>query len=474
MLATVLDIAAPDRGEVTGQPWLTVLRDGQNPGGAHLIWTASWDTSPQSGATSVQVYLNPALYTLGGAWDRFLNAPPQGLASVITGSYAGLPLKPPDFREVSLAAATARDWMAAAADHLAVLHQDAFSGPVAKLQGNLAEVVAELLGDLRRFLASLHEQMSHPTAYDASIAAAGEAASRFLADLMSAYSDWTRLPEHSPLGAVVQVLEDIATPDSSGGYVIPDPQNSPYGDLTVSGSWTAVERQAKTVWTSTLTGGAPDFAGLDPLGQVALRRLVEQFAATTGDVVPVLGPATPPPSQHLVHPGGHSGHGGNGGHGPGNSEVHVVGGPGPSPHGADRMVQPGGGGRPAGPAPTGGGPGAEVLAGGAPGGGAPGRGVPGRGRPGSGAPGSGAQGGGAQGGGALASELHGGQEPGHAGGPVFAAGLAGLGGPQPGTRQPGTHEHPADPAPTGDPSVADRGGRFQRHDRSPRKCHQPD
>ena len=77
MLATVLDIAAPDRGEVTGQPWLTVLRDGQNPGGAHLIWTASWDTSPQSGATSVQVYLNPALVHPG----RRLGPLPQRAAA---------------------------------------------------------------------------------------------------------------------------------------------------------------------------------------------------------------------------------------------------------------------------------------------------------------------------------------------------------------------------------------------------------
>jgi len=326
MLATVLGIGTPDRGEVTGQPWLTVLSDGQSAGGAHLIWTAGWDTSPKSGATSIGVYLNPALYTMGGAWDRFLNAPLQALSGVTGGNYAGLPLNPEDFQTVSLSVAAVRDWMASATDQFAGLYQQASSGPIAKFQGNLAGVVAELLADLRGFMASLHEQMTSPTAYDASIAAAGEAASQYLTDLMSAYTGWTQVPGHSPLGAVVQLLEEIATQDSGGAYVIPDPQDTPYGDLTVSGSWAAVEQQAKTLWTSALIGGSPDFAGLDPLGRAALAKLVDQFATTTSVIVPVLGPAPPPLATSPVHPGGPVGQGGASGHGPGSSAAYVSGG----------------------------------------------------------------------------------------------------------------------------------------------------
>src|SRR5260370_26510128 len=55
VLATVLDIPIPDRAQVTGQPWLTIARGGQPVPGAHLIWTASWHTSPTSGAASLQV-----------------------------------------------------------------------------------------------------------------------------------------------------------------------------------------------------------------------------------------------------------------------------------------------------------------------------------------------------------------------------------------------------------------------------------
>lgn len=363
MLATVLDIGAPDRGEVTGQPWLTVLTDGQSAGGAHLIWTAGWDTSPNSGAASIQVYLNPALYTTGGAWDRFLNAPQQAMGGVTGGNYAGLPLNPPDFQTVSLSVAAVRNWMATATDHFAALHQQASSGPVARFQGNMADVAAELLGDLRGFMASMHEQMTNPTAYDASIAAAGEAASAFLTDLMSAYSGWTQVPEHSPLGAVVQVLEEIATQDAGGAYVIPDPQNTPYGDLTVSGSWAAVEQQAKTLWGNTLTGGSPDFTGLDPLGRAALSKLVDQFATTSGVIVPVIGPAPPPLAQNAVQPGG--GHGGSGGsgnagaYGP-NGGPGGTAGPGGSPGPGHAFFTTGPNGGPNGPAVPGGGPAAAA------------------------------------------------------------------------------------------------------------------
>ena len=325
MLATVLDVGIPDRSEVSGQPWLTVTTGGQTLAGAHLIWTAGWSTGPGAGASSIQVYLDPALYTTGGAWDRFLNAPAQALTGTAGGNYAGLPLKPPDFQALSLAVASVRQWMATATDELAALHQTASSGAVARFQGNLADVVAELLGDLRGFMASLHEQMTSPTAYDASITAAGDAASRFLADLNSAYAGWTGLPGHSPLGALVGVLENIATQDGNGGYVIPDPQHTTYGDLTVSGSWAAVEQQAKTQWATTLAGPA-DFGGLDPLGRAALSRLVDQFATTAGVIVPVLGPAPPSPTPNPVDTGsGHPHPNGSGHPSPGP-------GPGPGPH----------------------------------------------------------------------------------------------------------------------------------------------
>ena len=357
MLATVLGIAVPDRGEVIGQPWLTVLGNGQSAGGAHLIWTAGWDTSPKSGATSIEVYLNPALYTSGGAWDRFLNAPPQAMSGVTGGNYAGLPLNPEDFQTVSLSVAAVRNWMAAATDQFAGLYRQASSGPIAKFQGNLAGVVADLLADLRGFMASLHEQMTSPTAYDTSIAEAGEAASQYLTDLVSAYTGWTQVTGHSPLGAVVQVLEDIATPGSDGAYVIPDPQDTPYGDLTVAGSWAAVEQQAKALWTNTLTGGSPDFAGLDPLGQAALAKLVDQFDTTTSVIVPVLGPAPPPLSPSPVHPGGPSGQGSGGQGGPGGQGSGGQGGPGSS---ATYVANggPGGSGGSSGPA----GPGPALFA----------------------------------------------------------------------------------------------------------------
>jgi hypothetical protein len=310
VLATVLSIPIPDRSEVAGQPWLTIDHDGQGGVGSHLIWTAGWNKRQNSGATSIEVFLSPALYTAGGAWDRFLNSPPQALSGVPARQYAGLPLVPPSFDGASLVLASATDLWESAAQQFGVMHQDATSGPIVGFQGNLATVAGELLGHLRTVTVLLHQQMTEPVRYSDSIDAAGASAATFLADLLSAHSSWTQLAEHSPLGAVVSVLEQIATRES-GGYVIPDPQNTPYGNLTVDSSWAAVEEQAKSLWTGTLTGSSADFAGLDLLGRTALNKMISQFDSTTSALVPVVGPASPhlqpSPVDPAVNDGG-SGH----------------------------------------------------------------------------------------------------------------------------------------------------------------------
>jgi hypothetical protein len=304
MLATVLGIGAPDRGEVTGQPWLMTQQNEQGDAGSHLIWTAGWDTGKdRTGASSIHVYLSPGLYTAGGAWDTFLTAPARALAGVPAQDYTGLPLSPPTFQSASVAVTSVTNWLAATADQFGALHSQAASGPAAEFQGDLATVVTELLGDLRASLSAMHEQIVSPVPYGTSIGTAGDAATQFLADLMSAYLAWTQVPAHSPLGAVVQVLESVATQDGNGASTIPDPQNTPFGDLTSPDAWPAVEQQAKSLWTGLLTGESPGFAGLDPQARFALGKLTGQLAATSAAVVPVIGPGLPPRQQTQVNPG---------------------------------------------------------------------------------------------------------------------------------------------------------------------------
>jgi hypothetical protein len=347
VLATVLGVGIPDRTEVTGHPWLTIGHDGQGGAGAHLIWTADWHTGPTSAGKSLQVYLNPALYTTGGAWDRFFNAPAQAMAGVPAGSYGGLPLVPPTFAAASSEITTVTNWFASAAARFDKMHQDAISGPIAGFQGNLAGVVGELLESLHKVMFSLYDQMTYPTSYADSIAAAGNSATTFLTDGLSAHSLWAQLTEHSPLGAVVKLLEGIAIPDARGNYVIADPQNTPFGDLTVDGSWTAVEQQAKNLWTGTLIGSA-NFTGLDMLGRTALGKLVSQFGVTTSTIVPVAGPAPGPMS---LQPNPLNPHRVDATHGP-NGGTHRGGGPG-RPSDAFLSDGPGGQGAPGGPHPSG-------------------------------------------------------------------------------------------------------------------------
>jgi hypothetical protein len=306
ILATVLDIPISDRSEVTGQPWLTVVQAGQPDPAAHQIWSASWNTKQKGGAgSSLQVYLNPELYVGGGAWDRFSNAPAQALS----GSATSLPLVPPNFHAVQQALASVTAGFQDMSGTLDSLHHN-LTTESSPFQGNAADVIAELVSDLHGATLSIYDQLSSPS-YSNAVGAAGDAATTYLSAINSAYGAWSALPEHSPLGAVVQVLTDIATSDGNGGYTIPDPENTPFGDLTTPGAWAAVEQQAKNIWMGPLTGSSSDFGGLDQLGRSALSGLVDQYNTTAGVVTPVVGPA--PPSTVQTPVGGPNGFGNGGG-----------------------------------------------------------------------------------------------------------------------------------------------------------------
>src|SRR6202050_3565008 len=350
ILATVLGIPISDRSEVTGQPWLTVVQAGQPVPGGHQIWSASWDTKPKSGATSLQVYLSPALYAGGGAWDRFANAPGQALS----GPASSLPHNPWPVQAIPLGVASVMKAFYDMSSNLNSMHKDV-TNESTPFQGNVATVVAELFDRLHGTTLSIYDQMSNPSYSDA-VGAAGDAATAFLSAMNSAYSAWNQLDEHSPLGAVVQVLMSIATPDGNGGYTIPDPENTPFGDLTTPGAWASVEQQAKNIWTGLLTSGSNGFEGLDLLGRTALTQLVGQYSTTTRTVAPVVGPAPPTTVQTPVDGqpdpnGGPQGGPGQGGPQNPNPKVLANGTGGPSPVGAgnaDFVTGGGGGGGPSG------------------------------------------------------------------------------------------------------------------------------
>lgn len=334
VLASVLNIPISDRSEVTGQPWLTVAQGGQQVPGGHLIWTANWNTKPKSGGTSLQVYLNPALYVGGGAWDRFVNAPSQALS----GATGALPLVPESFQTAQAALAGVTAGFYDISTNLDQIHHNA-TGENTPFHGNTATVMAELFSDLHGATLSLYDQLSNPS-YSNAVGAAGDAARTFLTNINSAYGAWSQLAEHSPLGAIVQVLTAIATPDGNGGFTIPDPQNTSFGDLTTPGAWDTVEQQAKNMWLGLLTGNAYEFSGLDSLGRSALSTLTGQYATTTQIVKPVVGPAPPQTTQTPV--GGPADPGG----GP-QARPELIAGPGVPGQGGPAAGGPG----PGGPAP---------------------------------------------------------------------------------------------------------------------------
>jgi hypothetical protein len=385
ILGGVLGIGIPDRAQITGQAWLIVQHNATADPNMHQIWGAAWKDNNND--QSITVYLNPALYAAGGAWDTFLNKPPASLSGVSAGQYGSLPMSPPTFTDAQAAVASVASWLSVATQWLSGLSADVASGS-SGFQGSGGQTLSNLLTRLRDATDAFHTQMTSPVAYSDAIAAAGDSAARFLTSVWSAYTSWAQAPPSSPLGAVVQVLA------GTGG----DPRHTSYGDLTTDAAWAAVENAAKSQWLGTLTGPSGGFAGLDPLSQNALSMLENQYATTTHVLDPLFGPAPGPAGQGTPDspqnaPGPPPGTPGNGAANSGGVPNGAPGAPGGDPGttgGApvpafSVLAAPGGGGGvpggvPGGPVPAGAGggpvPAFSVLAAPGGGGGVPG-GVPG-------------------------------------------------------------------------------------------------
>ncbi|HEY6497608.1 MAG TPA: hypothetical protein VIZ43_30380 [Trebonia sp.] len=299
VLGTVLNVAMPDRGAVTGQPWLVITHGDDTLPGAHEFWNASWTGGKTKAPGALSVYLNPALGDPDNPVSLF-QAAPNALAGVpdesySTAAYGPLPMQPPAFQAVGLALANATDWFGTATQHFNGLGRAAQAGG----SGEAAQMFADLFNRLGTVAASLHDQMNGAVSYaDAITDAAGGAAAWFLASLWSAYSNWTQQPAYTPAGAIVQVLQAVGQLQPDNTYVINDPEKTTYGDLTTDQGWAALEQQAKNRWLGLLTTGTGSFGGLDPLAHTALSLLISGYDRAVNLLRPVTGaspPAAPPP-----------------------------------------------------------------------------------------------------------------------------------------------------------------------------------
>jgi hypothetical protein len=292
VLGTVLNVAMPDRSAVTGQPWLVVTHGADTLPGAHEFWNASWTGSKAKAPGAISVYLNPALNDPENPVSLF-QAAPMALAGVPDGAYSTpaygpLPMNPAAFMTVGLALANVTDWFGTATQQFNGMGQAAQAG----VSGEAAQMFSDLFGRLGTVAASLYDQMSGPVSYaNAVIDTAGGAAVWFLASLWSAYSNWTQQPAYAPTGAIVQVLQAVGQLQPDNTYVINDPENTTYGDLTTDQGWVTVEQQSKNLWLSLLTTGTGSFGGLDPLAHTALSLLISEYDSAIRVLQPVTGAA---------------------------------------------------------------------------------------------------------------------------------------------------------------------------------------
>jgi hypothetical protein len=300
VLGNVLNVPMPDRSAVTGQQWLVIEHGNDTLPGAHEFWNASWTASTTKASGVISVYLNPALADPASPVSLFQTAP-DALAGVPDGTYSTpaygpLPMQPPAFQPVGQALANATDWFAVAAQQFNSMGASA----QASLSGAAAQMFADLFGRMKTVATSLYDQMSDPVSYaNAIVDTASGAAVSFLASLWSAYSDWTQQPAYTPAGAVVAVLQAAGQLQPDGTYVINDPENTAYGDLTTGQGWATVEQQSKNLWLSLLTTGTGSFGGLDPLAHSSLSSLISQYDSAISVLQPVTG-ASPAASRSLA------------------------------------------------------------------------------------------------------------------------------------------------------------------------------
>jgi hypothetical protein len=285
VLGTVMNIAVPDRGAVTGQPWLAITHGHDTIPGGHEFWNASWKGNRTKASGAISVYLNPALSDPAGPAARFEDAPGV-LASVPDLAFTDgtFPVQPIAFQPVVLALAGVTDLFGSAAERFNSLGQSVPAG----ISGEASQMFGDLFGRLAAVAASLHHQMSAPVAYADALGDAGAGAGSFVTGLWAAYSDWRQQPAHTPAGAIVQVLRAAGQLQPDGTYLINDPEHTAYGDLTTDQAWATVEQRSKNLWLSLLTTGTGSFAGLDTFAHTVLSLLIGLY----DNAVTVLRPVT--------------------------------------------------------------------------------------------------------------------------------------------------------------------------------------
>jgi hypothetical protein len=286
VLNGVLGLTLPDRSEIAGPSsgrWTLVE---VNSGGDTLpqIWESTWKDAGTI-HKDVLVFVSPWLLQPGNPWDGFVGGAYNGISPAVTPpfDYRGLAANPRTFGSAMVAILGVEDWAGTAAQTFGGINTD-LKGEASQFQGQAGAAFQTLINNLYNATNNIYTTMTSPVDYAAQVAASGTDLSNFLVALAKAYNAWKGLPTYSPLGALDNVLQKLATQNADGTWSIYNWGTTPYGSLHDDSAWIKIEAVAKQLWLDTVA------QVLDPLALKAFEALASSYQNTARDLQPISAP----------------------------------------------------------------------------------------------------------------------------------------------------------------------------------------
>jgi hypothetical protein len=367
-LVGVLGLALPSRTDVTTGRWTVINFNSPGGTGMYRIYAATWTTYDALGAPHKDtfVYLNPNLLTPGGVWDNYFFQPATAIQDAQLGNYTLLQADPRTFADAAAGVQGVIDFYYTT-NKIFWGISNAVSGDASAFKGQAGGAFARLMNNLYQVSNSAYTALTNPN-YAQAITTAGNQVEAFLTSLYNAIARWSKMLDHSPLGAIYQALLDEGVMTGSdgvggghgdgpggatggGGFrmVNPNSSNSPFGDLTTAAAWLNVEAAAKQLWTTSVV------QALDLAAQTALNALATAYLTTAGEDQPL-----PAPTLAQITAGAANANPNLNTPGGGNPNLNTPGGANPN------VTGPGGGGNPNLNVPGGGNPNLNTPGGGNP------------------------------------------------------------------------------------------------------------
>ncbi|HEY6497609.1 MAG TPA: hypothetical protein VIZ43_30385 [Trebonia sp.] len=335
ILNTTLGMSMPSRDSITNGRWTGI--DTSVDSGLFQILGIEWWEGYDS--HSAYVYLSPE-FTIDSTssespWLVFQQGPGQllgtftatsGSFGLTTGPYgldtpdtSQLALDPAQFGPVAQALMDAEQFYMNAMDTLSFIAQG-LTGNANQFQGEAGGAFAQLMQDFSQQASYAQGQMGVSSdlglpgqtdkSYSGLVLQAGQAAGDYLLGIWNAWSGWTQLLPHTPLGAILQAMIDYGiVTGSAGNWSIPKNLNllnfdvAGVGNLNLASdaSWQTIENQAKNVWENLTLVPV-----LDVPAQKALFALINGYYNAADNLTPLDAP-TPTQIDSGVGGGGPNG-----------------------------------------------------------------------------------------------------------------------------------------------------------------------